>query len=651
MPVETFKGFVLNPFQRRAVESIRLGRSVLVSAPTGAGKTLVAEYAVHDALARGRRAIYTAPIKALSNQKYRDFRADPEVDVGIMTGDVTIHPGARLLLMTTEILRNTIFDDPERLEDVDFVVFDEIHYMDDLERGTVWEETILFAPASIRFVGLSATISNLEEFADWLRSVRTQELEVVASKKRPVPLRHFLFHPSMGVLKVEDRRRALSRSRSHLRNGYRGGRESKRLLDDLQKKGGLPALCFCFSRREVERRAQGNAFRDLLTAEERARAETLVDEICATFQIEATPELEELRRLARRGIAYHHAGMLPLHKELVERLFTSGLIRLLFATETFALGINMPARSVVFHSLRKFDGISFGYLGARDYWQMAGRAGRQGIDDEGLVFTVIDARDLREAPFDRLFSGTVEPIRSRFNLSYSTLLNLHERLGERIFEAWERSFNAFQFRDLGPRKADKNREKQLRLLHAKLDLLHELHYLDAAGILDRGSIARRINGYELQWTEMLFEGVLDPMPPVALAATAAALVYEERPGDEFGRLDPRLLGVHRERADAIVQRLMALEGKHGIPDSIRTPSWRLAPVLDAWMSGKHLEELGEFANVPAGDLVRVFRMTIQLLRQLRKALPPEYALHEALGLAIEQIHRDEVDARSQLELG
>src|SRR5262249_8258324 len=285
---------------------------------------------------------------------------------------------------------------------------------------------------------------------EWLRAVRPHELDVISSKRRPVPLRHFLFHPSLGVLKVEERRRALGRSRAHARNGHRGGRETQRVLAHPPQRANLPALCFCFSRREVERRAQGNAFRDLLSPEERARAEALFGEICATFQIEATPELEELRRLARRGIAFHHAGMLPLHKELVERLFTSGLIRLLFATETFALGINMPARAVVFHSLRKFDGVSFGYLGARDYRRMAGGAGRQGIDEEGPVSPATDAGDPREAPLDRLSQGPVEPIRSRFNLSYSTLLNLHERLGERIFEAWERSFNAFQFRDLGP---------------------------------------------------------------------------------------------------------------------------------------------------------------------------------------------------------
>ena len=656
--IERFKGYVLNGFQRRAIEAIRRGQSVLVCAPTGAGKTLVAEYAIQEALARGRRAIYTAPIKALSNQKYRDFRADPDVDVGIMTGDVTIHPGARLLIMTTEILRNTLFEDPERLADVEFVVFDEIHYMDDVERGTVWEETILFAPPSIRFVHLSATISNLKEFAAWLREVRSQPLEVVYSKERPVPLRHHLFHPTGGIALPKDRARLLrqldrrTRGRGRRRRPERpmnGG--PQRLLDALEQRRWLPALVFCFSRRECERRARASLRRRLLNDEERARIETLFDEIVETFRIESTPALRELRELAGRGIAYHHAGMLPLHKEIVERLFTSGLIRLLFATETFALGINMPARSVVFVTLRKFDGVSFDYLGARAYLQMAGRAGRQGIDEEGLVFSVVEENDLREAPLDRLFDGTVEPIRSRFNLSYSTLLNLHERLGPKIVEAWERSFNAFQFKVRGPTRARKNRERQMRLLEAKLALLRELAYIDDRGVLDRGRIARQLAGYEIPLTEMLFDGVLDEMDPVALAATTAALAFEERRGDLFGPLDPKILGPHRAKAEAVVRRLIVAEGRHGIPDSIRPPCWSLTAAIHGWMKGETLAELERFTNVTAGDLVRNLRLTVQMLRQLRHALPKSYALTDALGAAIDALHRDDVDARAQLELG
>ncbi|MDP7560801.1 MAG: DEAD/DEAH box helicase, partial [Planctomycetota bacterium] len=195
-----FKGFTLSPFQQKAAAALREGRDVLVAAPTGAGKTLVAEYAIHRALERGQRAIYTAPIKALSNQKFRDFRADPEIaDAGLMTGDVTLHPDARVLVMTTEILRNTLFEDPAKLHDVGAVVFDEIHYMDDVERGSVWEETLIFLKEDVEIVGLSATIANLGQFAAWLEKVRKRPMAVVEERKRPVPLKHYLYHPKVGV--------------------------------------------------------------------------------------------------------------------------------------------------------------------------------------------------------------------------------------------------------------------------------------------------------------------------------------------------------------------------------------------------------------------------------------------------------------------
>ncbi len=189
-PVTHWRGFTLSDFQQQAVQAVRGGRNVLVSAPTGAGKTLVAEYAIEDAVRRGKRCIYTAPIKALSNQKYRDFRDVPEVDVGLQTGDVTIHPEAQVLIMTTEILRNTIFENPAALHDVEYVVLDEIHFLDDLERGTVWEEALIFAPPSIRFICLSATIANIEEIGEWIGEIRPHELEVIETNRRPVPLTH-----------------------------------------------------------------------------------------------------------------------------------------------------------------------------------------------------------------------------------------------------------------------------------------------------------------------------------------------------------------------------------------------------------------------------------------------------------------------------
>ena len=384
-------GFQLSAFQIRAIEAIRAGSNVLVSAPTGAGKTLVAEYAIADAVTRGRRCVYTAPIKALSNQKYRDFRDDPHMDVGLMTGDVSIHPGAQVLIMTTEILRNSIFEDPAQLHDVDYVIFDEVHFLDDAERGTVWEESLIFAPRDVRLIALSATISNLDQLGAWLREIRPQPLEVVQSTLRPVPLQHRLHTTRQGIfdlgrLKWVQKSLAREHERERARPGRRRGRGDQRptlglvpadldeLFDHLQREHLLPVLCFSFSRKDCERLAHRNQHRQLLDDDERARMRKLQDELVRLFQLEPGVSEGELFALAERGVGFHHAGMLPIHKEVVERLFTSGLIKLLFTTETFALGINMPARTVVFSSLRKFDGLSFDYLRTRDYLQMAGRA-------------------------------------------------------------------------------------------------------------------------------------------------------------------------------------------------------------------------------------------------------------------------------------
>ncbi|MBI4879165.1 MAG: DEAD/DEAH box helicase, partial [Planctomycetes bacterium] len=274
----TYRGLVLNPFQEEALEAIAAGRSVLLSAPTGAGKTLVAEYAIEETLKRGRRAIYTAPIKALSNQKYRDFKADPGIDVGIMTGDVTINPGAPLLVMTTEIFRNTVFESPGELGDVEYVVFDEIHYMDDLERGTVWEESIIFAPPQIKLICLSATVSNLGQFGQWIRLTRAAPLEIIHHGERPVPLRHYIFFPGHGPLRAD---KAPRFPRAGPRKRTRGPKHN--VIDLVQQNGTMPILFFCFSRKECEERARNHWRRHFLQPVERRRMEQHFEEVCDLY--------------------------------------------------------------------------------------------------------------------------------------------------------------------------------------------------------------------------------------------------------------------------------------------------------------------------------------------------------------------------------
>jgi superfamily II RNA helicase len=653
-----FKGYTLNSFQVRAAQALRAGKNVLLSAPTGAGKTLVAEYAIEATLGRGRRAIYTSPIKALSNQKYRDFRADG-VEVGLMTGDLTLEPAAPVVIMTTEIFRNSVFEDPTRFDSVDFVIFDEIHYLDDPERGTVWEESLIFAPQHVRIVGLSATISNLEQFGKWLRSVRQQGLEVIHHAERPVPLQHELFHPATGRFALAQRKRAIANLRRGKMRRRDGGRRQRRLegplalvLDQLERERLLPVLCFCFSRRECEVSAEANQHRELLSRSEVQRIDALFREICAKFELDPTrdPALAGIERRALHGVGFHHAGMLPIHKEVVERLFTSGLLKLLFTTETFALGINMPARTVVFESLRKFDGVEFGWLRTRDYMQMAGRAGRQGIDDAGLVISVLGDDDLEDAPLVRLFANRAEPVVSRFNLSYSTIVNLYERMGADLAQAYEKSFAAFQSEG-GARAREQQRRQALRDLDLRVSVLREAGFLDEDGLLPRGRLAQKINGYEIQIVELLFDGILDELDLAELACAFAALVHSERRGDLESPRVRGLRGPVMRRVNAAIERFRTIEAQHGFKQRIKAPDWGVVPAVLAWCRGVRMVELRPMLDNDGGDLVRTLRMAIQMMRQLGGALSGDYPLIHRLDEAIVAINRDEVDAKRQFELG
>jgi superfamily II RNA helicase len=562
------------------------------------------------------------------------------------------------------------------------VVFDEVHFLDDPERGCVWEEALIFAPAGIRFICLSATIANIDEIGEWIHEIREQPLEVIESTQRPVPLHHKLYSPRTGTFELSElepiRRREQKRAaRSKTgrgrgprgRGGSRGrgargrtqGREAPPwmpppagpLLDELQDRDLLPALVFAFSRRDCERLARRNARRRLLARDEERRMRALQEELIELFQLDAGELDGEVMSMARRGLGYHHAGMLPVNKELVERMFTSGLLRLLFTTETFALGINMPARTVVFHALRKFDGVSVDYLRTRDYLQMAGRAGRQGLDDEGLVWSLMSERDLLEAPMARILSGQPEPVTSHFKMSYSTLLHLVEDLGrERVPEAWEKSLECFQHRDRRPKAQDRNRRKRRKTIEAKLAFLEDLRFLEGGDRLTpRGRTARLISGYELQITELLYQGALEDLPPRALAMIFVAQIHEERRRGEERWIPASVFGEERRRVDRVLQRLSGKEVAHGIPDTLKTSDWGLTPAVLAWCEGASMEDLEPLTDAGPGDVCRAFRMAIQLLRQVRHAIDPSWDLREGLQQAMALLNRDEIDARRQLELG
>ncbi len=681
-----FKGYTLSPFQVQAAKALSSGHNVLVSAPTGAGKTLVAEYAIAEAIANRRKVIYTSPIKALSNQKYRDFKEDG-LDVGLSTGDLTLHADAQVVIMTTEIFRNAVFEDPERFHDLDYVIYDEIHFLDDLERGTVWEESLIFAPPHVRFVGLSATIANLEQFGGWLSEIREHELEIIRYDTRPVPLSHHLYHSDVGLFNLAQRKKAMQtaklrsqkergqsrqgksfdgkgdrkggdRKKSRFRDRRRRPHASALLLDVLCEDHKTPILFFCFSRKECEIKAERNMRRSLLNHKQREQMTDLFLDTCEKFEInpDKDPILLAIEQRARNGIGFHHAGMLPIHKEIVERMFTSGLLRLLFTTETFALGINMPARTVCFDSLRKFDGVNFDYMSARDYMQMAGRAGRQGIDKEGTVISIVDDEALRDAPLPKLFGGQVEPVTSRFNLSYSTIINLYEHMGSNLLDAYDRSFAAYQAQTGNKKNRDRQRSQARNALRARMRVLIEAGYLDKTEddkpvLLPRGKIAQQINGYEIQVTELLLDGILDDLDAHELSACFTALIYSARRGvdSEPGR---RYFG-HKlaHRAETAIQRFAAFEALQGFTTTIKPPDWALTGAVVEWSHGCDIEEMERIAGTTGGDIVRTMRMAIQMLRQLRSSLSGDYPLIPRIEEAIVRINRSEVDAKRQFELG
>jgi ATP-dependent RNA helicase HelY len=469
-------GFDLDDFQRSACEALERGSGVLVCAPTGAGKTVVGEFAVHLALRAGaRKCFYTTPIKALSNQKYHDLveRYGPE-QVGLLTGDNSINGNAPVVVMTTEVLRNMLYAGSTSLRGLAYVVMDEVHYLADRFRGAVWEEVIIHLPASVTLVSLSATVSNYEEFADWLVTVRGHT-DVVVSEHRPVPLwQHMLvgrrmfdlFHDADAARKHDVHPELLRYTREMLRRleltdraagpGYNGRGRPRRWLpppraevvDRLDRAGLLPAILFIFSRAGCDAAVQqclASGLR-LTDAEEQVEIRRIAQAKAGTIPAEDLSVLGYWEWLdgLERGVAAHHAGMLPAFKEAVEECFVRGLVKAVFATETLALGINMPARCVVLERLVKFNGEAHVDLTPGEYTQLTGRAGRRGIDVEGHAVVVwspeVDPRHVAGLASTRTY-----PLRSSFRPSYNMAVNLVATVGaEKSRELLESSFAQFQ---------------------------------------------------------------------------------------------------------------------------------------------------------------------------------------------------------------
>ena len=493
--------FAIDDFQREANEALEAGRNVLVAAPTGAGKTVVADFAMFLAQERNVKAFYTTPIKALSNQKYHDLAAVYGPDrVGLLTGDTSINSEADIVVMTTEVLRNMLYERSTTLNALGYVILDEVHYLADRFRGPVWEEVIIHLPESVRIVGLSATVSNVEDFSQWITSVRG-ETTLVVSERRPVPLEQHVMvqadehtepelidlyrHDGDGeqttkinarlIDRLDQLDRRAARRRGEERPNRRGGagrggkgrdraaRKPERhtprrwaVVDELNYLDMLPGIYFIFSRNGCDQAVEQciNAGLELTSEAEVRRIRRIVDEM-----VEGQMSADDLKALQfskfrfalEEGFASHHAGMIALFRQIVERLFEEGLVKMVFATETLALGINMPARCVVVEKLEKFDGTGHVQLTPGEFTQLTGRAGRRGIDTIGHA-VVVDHHGFLPATAASLSSKRVYPLHSSFRPTFNmavNLLNSSDYATARVtldhsFAQWEANESAWQ---------------------------------------------------------------------------------------------------------------------------------------------------------------------------------------------------------------
>ncbi|XP_022997907.1 DExH-box ATP-dependent RNA helicase DExH11 isoform X1 [Cucurbita maxima] len=511
--------FELDTFQKEAIYHLEKGDSVFVAAHTSAGKTVVAEYAFALATKHCTRAVYTAPIKTISNQKYRDFCG--KFDVGLLTGDVSLRPEASCLIMTTEILRSMLYRGADIIRDIEWVIFDEVHYVNDVERGVVWEEVIIMLPRHINIVLLSATVPNTIEFADWIGRTKQKRIHVTGTTKRPVPLEHCIFYSgesykiceseiflSHGLKAAKDaskkktssvasgshvgasvsndgarnrKNESFSRSKQNKHSGSQnlgnfsgtswgnqkngdsqnnwGSRRSDAsswllLINRLSKKSLLPVVIFCFSKNRCDKSADSIYSIDLTSSSEKSEIRVFCDKAFSRLKgsDRTLPQIVRVQGLLHRGIGVHHAGLLPIVKEVVEMLFCRGVIKVLFSTETFAMGVNAPARTVVFDTLRKFDGKEFRQLLPGEYTQMAGRAGRRGLDKIGTVIVMCRDEIPEEKDLKRVIVGSATKLESQFRLTYIMILHLLRVEELKVEDMLKRSFAEFHAQKKLPEK-------------------------------------------------------------------------------------------------------------------------------------------------------------------------------------------------------
>ncbi len=663
--------FDLDDFQLEAIRELANGRSVLVAAPTGTGKTVVAEFAVFLALRGGLRAFYTTPIKALSNQKFRDFRDQYGPDlVGLMTGDIVENPDGQVVVMTTEVLRNMLLQTPDELAKVGIVVFDEIHYLADPERGTTWEEAIICLPKHIQLVCLSATVSNAAELAEWIGRVH-RPISLVFHNERAVPLEHYYFHKGrLHKFLTADGRvvRTFPGVGGEYRRRNRNGKPAPEpspveVLTTLRSEGLLPAIYFLFSRRATEEAAEAAAQRSFFPVR---GARHQVEDVVADYLDRLTPEdrrlaqVVKLTRCLERGVAFHHAGLLPLLKVMVEELFNAGLLGAVFATDTLALGINMPAKTVVIGEFTKYDGETRRVLTPNEYQQMTGRAGRRGLDERGHSVILYSPWVAFEEVLE-VATAPLYPVESAFRVRYNTILNLWLRAGsdrqavKRIEWLLESSFRQFQLeRQLrlleeelaeisdgtpGTRRARRLARQIDRLplrqnqamLRSAIRTLRQFGYVQAHYVTDKGMMLADIfdpNGLVI--VEALYNGHLDHLEALELAEVLSWFAFD-RDVYFFNRLGlPAHLRQLRRELDRLQRQVVAAEERNGL---VLTPGFtpRFWGVVLAWGQGEPLATLVDRTGLPEGDLILAINKTLDLMRQVREMVQHNLALMPALG--------------------
>ncbi|TAK24666.1 MAG: DEAD/DEAH box helicase [Chloroflexota bacterium] len=703
--------FALDDFQRDAIETLAGGVSVMVAAPTGTGKTVVAEYAVYRARERGRRAFYTTPIKALSNQKYRDFRARYGDAVGLMTGDIVENPSGQILVMTTEVVRNMLIQRPAAFSDVDCVIFDEVHYLSDPARGTTWEEAIICAPTTAQLVCLSATVSNAGQVADWISEVH-RPIRLITHRQRAVPLEHFYYLDGELVPLIDAHGKASRSLRGiggerHRGIRVRGGewpRERRGpsrpesspndIIARLRVDELLPAIYFFFSRRDCEEAAEAAGRIGLTTSEAAASIRAHITARLANLE-PADRELGQVRLLERllpRGVGFHHAGLLPILKVIVEELFNQGLLQVVFATDTLSLGINMPARAVIIGELTKFDGESRRPLTPNEYRQMTGRAGRRGIDAHGTAIVPYSPW----VPVEDVIAigtGDLLPIESSFSARYNTVLNLWDagpNPTERLSRLFAHSLREFQLdgevkaiqdevhgiqnelrtlpreelnqpahgRDArrlrGARYAGQYTHRDLltdllaeveqRLLRARQGkrvrarrLLRSLEQtLEILGYLIDGrpapkaaALREMFDANGLILVEGLASGVFDRAGSADIIEAVSWFCFD-RDKAFYNRFRiPHDAWLIRERLERIQDRVLRTENDSALS---LTPGFSssFSGIAHAWCSGVSFDEILNGTSLSEGDVMMTFAKILDLARQLRAAAQALGPSHPAL---------------------